>query len=280
MPLGHEQESVVPLGFDEADSAGFEHVTEALAALTFLRPDDPSTAADEPMPDWAWTRISQALAAEATPRRRTPGWVRWGGGLVAASVAVLAVGLAVTSFAGGSDPAAVVADGAPEAATAPLAAALPEGAAASARSAIAEPRTLSFAGMVPPALHLIDSQTDYTEAGLEGQVKSVLQEMDMQPAQAMSALKAAPVELVVTEPRPRGILLSAQQLRDCITKLTTLATSTALLIDWSTVDGKDAGVVVAPEYADEQSVPDPTELDIWVVDHECDVKALTHIRMP
>lgn len=278
-------DDVVPLGLDDADSAAFAHVTQALGALTFLRPDGESRTDDEPMPDWVWARLSDALAAEATPSRRAPAWARWGGGLVAASVAVLAIGLAVTSFSGSGDPAAVVADAAPEAATAPLGASLPQGDAVAARSAIGERPTLSFAGMVPPALRLIDSQTDYTSEQLEGQVSDVLEAMDMEPASAMAALKAAPAELALPEaldPAPGGMLLSSRSLRDCITKLTKVATSTALLVDWTTYDGQAAGVIITPDYPDTGAAePNMREIDVWVVDHDCDTEmTFRHMRMP
>ncbi len=96
---------------DEADPEVLAAVQRALADLTFLRPDEgapDASPAPEPMPDWAWARISSALsteAAHAEPSARHPRsrLVRWGGGLVAASVAVLAVGLGVQVFsAGGS----------------------------------------------------------------------------------------------------------------------------------------------------------------------------------
>lgn len=252
---------------DFPDPQQVERVRSVLAGLDFLRPDDPAVsrasdpaAADEAMPPWVWDRLTLALAAEADApaTRRTPAWMRWGGGLVAASVAVLAVGVAVTTFSDGS-------------------------------GSDQGPTTMSFAGMAPPALRLIDSETDYTAADLGAQVSTVLAEMGMEPEVAMTAMKQAPAEMpmpaeiVTAAPEPIAVLESPRSLRDCITKLTNLATSTALLIDWSTFDGQEAGVVVTPEYPQEAgrpvSEPDMSELDVWVIDHDCDVKAGIHIRM-
>lgn len=269
---------------DPVDPADLERVQAVLSHMAFLRPADETGAAesgsdtapdpaDEPMPPWVWDRLSAAIAAEADgpATTRRPGWMRWGGGLVAASVAVLAVGIAVTTFSGGEDQ-DLVARSAPEAAIDQT------------------PQALSFAGMVPPALKLIDSQTDYTPNELGEQVEEILTEMGMEPEAAMDAMEQAPevmpmpAEMVpalsAAVADPTSVLTSPRSLRDCITKLTNLATSTALLIDWATFDGEDAGVVVTPEYPETgTSRPDMSELDVWVIDHDCDVKAGVHIRM-
>lgn len=247
-------------------------VRSLLGELDHLRAEaDPGPS--EAMPPWVWARMSSALAAEGGAERRRPGWIRWGGGLVAASFAVLAMGVAVTAFMGGGSEESVVADAAPEA--------LLSAPSAEARSGLAQAPTLSFAGMVPPVLRMTDSQTDYTPDGLGEQVTDLLAEMDMAPEAALAAMRSAPAELVVPDPTPSGILQSPRSLRDCITQLTDLATSTALLLDWSTYQGEDAGVIVTPEYpAAEPAEPDMRELDVWVVDHDCKVKMGVHLTIP
>lgn len=260
----------------DPDPADLERVQAVLSHMSFLRPEGDSGAdggSDEPIPPWVWDRLTAAIAAESMgpASRPRPGWMRWGGGLVAASVAVLAVGIAVTSFSGGDDQ-DLVARSAPEAAMEQA------------------PQAMSFAGMVPPALKLIDSKTEYTPAELGDQVEEILTEMGMEPEAAMDAMEQAPEvmpmpaemmpALSAAVADPASVLTSPRSLRDCITKLTNLATSTALLIDWATFDGQDAGVVVTPEYPETgTSQPDMSELDVWVIDHDCDVKAGVHIRM-
>ncbi len=247
-------------------------VRSLLGDLDHLRADaDPGPS--EAMPPWVWARMTSALATEGGAERRRPGWIRWGGGLVAASFAVLAMGVAVTAFMGGGSEESVVADAAPEA--------LLSAPSAGARSGLAQAPTLSFAGMVPPVLRMTDSQTDYTPAGLGEQVTDLLASMDMAPEAAMTAMSSAPVELAVPDPEPSGILESPRSLRDCVTKLTDLATSTALLLDWSTYLGEDAGVIVTPEYSEaDPTEPDMRELDVWVIDHDCDVKMGLHLSLP
>lgn len=275
----------------QIDPALVAAVQRALGELDFLRPD--GSGADEPMPDWAWARITSALDAERgapAPGRR---WVRWTGGLAAASVAVLAIGVAVTTFSGGSGGGDVVMAEAPadvsQLAEAPAdASQLAEAPAAAqpfaARAVPAEdlaPTRLSFAGMVPPAMTVMDSHTDYTSPSLRSQVANVLKGMGMGEPTMQAALADPPAEVSVPAEVDGQVLLSPRSLRDCITKLTEVATSTALLIDWARVDGADAGVVVAPDYVGpEQSTPDLTELDIWVIDPECDILATLHMQMP
>jgi len=284
---------------DSPEGADDAWVRGLLADLDFLRPeaydaigaaDAAGTAgpSDEPMPPWVWARVGATLAAEAGTTRRRPAWVRWGGGLVAASVAVLAIGVAVTSFSGANNPtdtdSAVMAGAAPEAAAmkagaspeaAVLKAAAPDTAAA---PRLESPLMLSFAGMVPPALRLTGSQTDYTADNLAAEVTGLLQQMDMAPEKARVAMQQVPAELAVPDPEPPMLLQSPVMLRDCITKLTQIATSTALLIDWSTYQGAEAGVIVAPEYPT-SGQPDVTELDVWVVDHRCTVQEIEHLSM-
>jgi ketosteroid isomerase-like protein len=260
---------------DQVDPADLAAVERALAGLDFLRPDGPTPV--EPMPDWAWDRLSTALAAEAARAASAPSsgrsrLARWGGGLVAASVAVVAVGVGVTAFQGnGSGGAAVAGDAAAPAAS------------VAALSAEAGPERLAFAG-ISPAQMLVDSDTDYTAAGLRSQVRSVLSSFGVgdeeQAKQVMAA--DAPVEIEAADVPTTGFLSSEASLRDCITKLTRDAEATALMVDRSTYEGQDAGVVVAPEDAPLASAPDMNELLVWVVDEDCDilVKAFTLTMRP
>ena len=261
---------------DTVDPDDLAAVEQALAGLDFLRPDGPVDP--EPMPDWAWDRLSSAFAAEtarasAAPVSGRSRLARWGGGLVAASVAVVAVGVGVTAFQDSGSGGAVVAG---DAAGAPAAS-------AAALMAEAGPQTLAFAG-ISPARMLVDSDTDYTATGLRTQVRQVLTSFGLgdeeQATKVMS--EQTPVEVDGTGLAPTGFLASEESLRDCITKLTQDADATALLVDRSTYEGQDAGVVVAPDEAPIASAPDMNELLVWVVDEDCDilVKAFTLTMRP
>ena len=290
---------------DDVDPADLAWAAQALAGLDHLRPDDaPLASADaspdtEPMPAWVWARVESAIAAEqraavaapADAPRRTGRATRWAGGLVAASVAVVAVGVAVTAFRDpGTSGGAVVAG---EMAVAPAsanAAANPADAAADATRSVApsaeafaaaaapqsdvltQPTELSFAGMVPPALRLVGSKTEYTDAGLGSQVSAVMARLGLSPETTEPAvLEDAPETVSVpAEPLP-PFMSTPERLRDCITALTKDAESTALMIDISTYEDQKAAVVVAPDYpAEASAAPDMREWDVWVVDPECE----------
>jgi ketosteroid isomerase-like protein len=249
---------------DQVDPDDLAAVEQALAGLDFLRPDAPLAA--EPMPDWAWDRLTTAMAAETARATHVPAagrsrLARWGGGLVAASVAVVAVGVGVTAFQGEGSGGAVVAGDA--AAPAPSVAAL---------SAEAGPERLAFAG-ISPAHMLVDSDTDYTAAGLRSQVRQVLTAFGVGDEEQAKQVMAAETPVVVEGAGvpTTGFLASEESLRDCITKLTQDAEATALMVDRSTYEGQDAGVVVAPEDAPVASTPTMDELLVWVVDEDCEI---------
>ncbi len=282
---------------DDADPQALADVQRLLAGLTHLRPDE-SDMSDEPMPDWAWARISSALEAEAAAmspvsRSSRSRLVRWGGGLVAASVAVLAVGVAVNVSSGSGGGGAVVADAAPSAeaqaqtlsleadAVSEEAGAAPEAAAEG--PAVAEPfaqqRQINFAGMVPPALSLTGSRTNYLKKDMQGQVTEALEEHGMAPISAMPSPEPTVVEVEGDVPE-EGFLATPQTLRDCITKLTTSPTSTALMIDTSMYEGRQASIVVAPDYdVPASQAPDLSMIEVWVVDPDCQVTWQMRFRL-
>lgn len=245
--------------------------------------------------------------AEVVPMRRQPSRAaRWAGGLVAASVAVVAVGFGVTTFQGGGGGAVVAGDApAPNTAAEALTAA-PEakaGAASADPSALAlaapstdpstptaesgtsyldGPETMTFAGMAPPVLRLVQSDTAYTEDGLRGQVSDVLDEIGLsEPEAVVEAVTDPEPEVEVPAEAMGGFAATESALRDCITKLTSETSSTALMVDMATFEGREAGVVVAPEYpmsSPEPSAPMTTTLEVWVVDPECDVTMKIRLR--
>jgi hypothetical protein len=279
---------------DAADPDDLAFAADALGHLTFLRPDASDEAESTPMPDWAWTRLTKVLAAESEARAhaasspahgRSSRGVRWGGGLVAASVAVVAVGLGITTLRGSGADVAVVAADAPSASVAAEAKAFSAQEAPVAGDALAAadlqaPRELSFAGFVPPVRKLIDSEMNYTSAGLGAQVRSVLAKNGMGSADETESMMAAPAPTAIAAPGvpASGFTADADILRDCITKLADAA-ATALMVDRSTFDGSDAGVVVAPEEGSAASSPSPTELQVWVIDADCNITTTIRISL-
>jgi hypothetical protein len=287
-----DEPDVPDLGMDDAalDDPAFDELRAALRELDFLHPNAPLT---ETIPADVAARIDLALAQEsalrsadlhdnvvalasagapatgASSRRSGPAW---GGILVASSVAVLAVVLGVGVLRGSGSSSTVVAGDAVGGSVAATSAPAAEAFAAPAPSAadgeasldagvLAAPQRMSFAGMVPPTRMLVDSDVDYTSAALPQQVSTVMDDLEV-PTTATSV----PATELVADPMPAGgFTSSAEALRNCITKLTKAAASTVMLVDRSTFEGQDAGVVVAPE------PPPSTLVRVWVVDPDCNV---------
>ncbi|MCX6432132.1 MAG: hypothetical protein NTX29_04890 [Actinobacteria bacterium] len=285
---------------DQADPGDLAFTQEALAGLAFLRPDAPDAPgldvdSDEPttMPDWAWDRITHALAAESEIRAhgapavatRSSRATRWGGGLVAASVAIVALGLGVTMLRGAADVAVVAGDAPQASATAAPKTFEAAGAAAAAPlspDVLTGPERMSFAGMVPPTQMLVDTDTRYTAGGLRQQVRSVLSKFGVGDEQeAVSAMTAAPVVEIADIPET-GFMSSAESLSDCIDRLMEQAEATALLVDHASYEGRDAGVVVAPTdpaAISQSPAPELIRMHVWVIDPNCDPDPLMEIEL-
>lgn len=236
-----------------------------------------------PMPEGVWEQIHTSLSLEsangvtdlAEHRQRRLG-TKWVGGLVAASVTLLAVGIGAnilsTDESAVTDSGSVVAD-------APIV--LGE----STDSPAAEAATqVVQAGFVPPAVTITASGDDYSPQNLTQTVTRALNKVGVKspldyfrvPVQKMSMSA------------PSGMLKSETALRDCITELTKSDTSQALLVDQGTFMGKEAGIVVIPfamvkgmdsvpesaaRFAVGQAILDSDRylsfLDIWVVGPGC-----------
>lgn len=274
--MADEYDADVPRDIDaDVDPAALAEVQHLLGDLDFLRPDAVEPIA---MPDAVWDRLSGVLAAQqaapvSTGRTRPSRAVRWAGGLVAASVAVLAVGVAVTAFQGNGSGGAVVAGDAPATAVAQELGAADSAAGAAPETAselLSSPKTLSFAGLAPTQM-LVDSDTAYTSTGLRSQVRSVLNAFGIADKREAESVMSAPAMTDMEAMPMRGFMATEQTLRDCIETLTKDAEATALMVDKATFEGQDAGVVVAPTEPPAASQPDLGLLQVWVVDQDCDI---------
>jgi hypothetical protein len=284
------------------DDESFDDVRSALADLPHLNPrsvidptaDLPEAPGGATMPDWAWDRVSTALTAEASIRAAathdnvvafpTEGRgkhsraTRWGGGLVAASVTLIAVGVGYTALqstgstpsivAGKARPAAAATVGASSQALAEQATTAEVGAAAAPPSADAAgaapiaPTPTAFdvaesplaqstapssplaqprSTVVQAARIVRDTGTAYEHAQLPTQVAALLETVGVdQP----SDLAAVPLSTAL--PEDDGFTETWATLRDCITWLTKEEDSQAIVVDRGTYGGDAAGVVVAP----------------------------------
>jgi len=238
-----------------------------------------------PVPDSVWENIQTTLALEAANpvtaqvadlnehRQRRLG-TKWVGGLVAASVTLLAVGIGANLLNSNTDPEIFVA-GAPQAETDPQAdpIALAEGA----------PQVVQ-ASFVSPAVTVTSSGNDYSPSNLKSAVTQALQKVGVSspldyfkvPVQGMSMRSDS------------AMMKDEKTLRDCITAITKSETSQALLVDEATYMGKAAGIIIIPfamfdgmdsmlANTDRMSMgesilarnSDLGILDIWVVEPNC-----------
>jgi hypothetical protein len=287
------------------DEEPFEDVQSILRELSHLDPDRSTRESllTEPMPDWAWDRLAQALATEASARAASthdnvvafppaatrsgtavspagagPRRFRWVGGLVAASAVILAVTIGVQVTGGGSASGNLVAGGA--AATfaekaGPTALAAPQAFdAATAPSAPADSAVAAGAAVEQPAKMVMESNTQYTQAGLTGQVRTLLDRLGVHSASEAALLAPQAVTLPVED----GFTTSWDRIRDCLSWLAKSPTVQAVVIDRGTFDGSEAGIIIAPAAAVDPNVtPPPTAtlesslgtMDVWVVDPTC-----------
>lgn len=269
------------------------------------------------MPDDVWTRMASAIAAEAASRApagatvvpitRKAGRSRpmaWVGGLVAASVAVVAVGAGIGVVRTGSSGSVVAGDapaasqdalaGDPSAEEAPLAEQVPDattedavptpasvdaGAAeelATSTPEAALPDEVAPMSVAPVAKMVMASNTDYTRAQLPDQVVSLVRSAGF-GTEREARTKVVPTP---TLPSEDGFTASWAALRACLIWLTQQDDPHALVVDRGTYGGADAGVVVAPAVApdDDPATPAPSltlttasgAFDVWVVNPECE----------
>ncbi len=289
----------------DVDPDDLAFVEAQLAGLTYLRPDDAPLGGpggdDPPMPEETWARLQAALRAEApVVAGRGSRTARWAGGLVAAGVAVVAVGIAATVLRSGGG--AVVADaGAENAAGAVAKMSAPSASAFAAADAAVPASTLApeaadtssgapfdttAADVVPAARAVLDSRTDYQPGALPGQVVSLVKQAGFSTLRDAVTKQMPPPAMPVDD----GFTASWDRLRDCITWLTHSEQAQALVVDRGTYSGVEAGVVVAPAVLvddigmsalptpSDQAPPSPSAsidtpvgmFDVWVVDPQCE----------
>ena len=230
------------------DDPGYDPRAQA-AVTDALRYWSTSLTAEplETPPPEVWDRINAALAhAELTgdaPRSRRlralPGG-RWTTPLVAASVVGLALVIGANLLGGSSDPAE---DPALVAADAPA----PQSAESSVQrtateTAVAASPQLVQAGFIPPARKVMELSEDLTSATVAQRVDEVLDSVGVvepQDVLAMPTEEWTPSEGMTSDP---------QVLRECVTKVTKVPTSQALLVLRATVNGVEAGLIVVPEF--------------------------------
>lgn len=277
---------VTPLDQDEP------LVRDALYSYSAYLNAEPIT----PIPEGVWENIQTALSLEAAGHvttvtdladhrerriaRRSLG-TKWVGGLVAASVTLLAVGIGANLLA--SDTSDNVVANAPL--TANQSAGDPAADTGAAEAAPSGPQVIQ-AGFVPPAVTVMSSGTDYTPTNLRSVITKTLNTVGVTSPRDYFRI---PLQKMANR-ATAGMLQSESTLRDCITAITQSETSQALIVDQATYMGKDAGIVVIPfaMVSGMDSVPMPANaerismgeailarnsdlgvLDIWVVGPEC-----------
>ena len=243
----------------------WEHIATTLSLESADRvvPDSPAALGSDPA----------VLELDSYRKHRIGG--KWVGGLVAASVTLLAVGIGVNVLSSDTvDQNSVVAGAEAESAQS-------QGALAA-----ASPQVIQ-AGFVPPAVQVMESGNDYNSTNLRDNVTLLLSKigikkpMDifMAPMKDMNSLKMT---------KATGMTGSLESLRKCLNEITKSESSQAIFVDRATFQGMDAGVIVIPmamfrgmdalttngdrlKFATEleSSGVDLGALDVWVVGPNC-----------
>ena len=195
----------------------------------------------ESPPAEVWERIESAVShsgsrSSARRLRTLPGG-RWTTPLVAASVVGLAMVVGANVLGGGSDPAdepaLVAADASAERSLA----------GAAVEASIAEGPQVLQAGFIPPARKVMELSDQLTSATVAQTVDEVLDSVGVvEPEDVLDM----PTE--DWQPGAAGMTSDPQVLRNCVTKVTKVPTSQALLVLRANVNGVDAGLIVVPEF--------------------------------
>jgi len=247
--MSDNDDVIRPVGDGPDDPAYREEVQSDIAALLgrwgrgiSAEPQPDSEYGDERVPADVWDRVldgvqaerERAAAEEAGKGRRILPGGRWTTPLVAASAVALAlvVGTTVLDRSGSQDP-AVVAD-------APVSA---EGSNDAAALATSPSPQIVQAGFVPPAKKVMALTDDLSADSIADTVDEILTGVGVEEPTDVLAM---PEE--TWQPTGDGMTADPQVLRDCITKVTRVETSQALLVLRASVNGLDAGVIVVPEF--------------------------------
>ena len=265
----------------------------------------------EPVPAHVWERITTVLDAEdstwaqneghvsqasSAGRRRLPR-SRWTTPLIAASVVALGVAVGASVWGQFGEPSqdgvtATVAsetiDGAVEApelaeSTESLEAVDSESLARADSVSVPTPQVIQ-AGFIPPAKKVMDLGEDISSAQITDTVGQILTGVGItEPADVLEM----PEE--TWDAATDGMTSDPKILRDCVTKVTAVETSQALLVLRASVNGIDAGLLVVPEFmvdmnkmasmdADQMRGmgPDMGVTTIYVVEPTCGLREPSH----
>ena len=236
----------------------------------------------ESPPAVVWDRISAAIAtaelSDERPRsgrlRALPGG-RWTTPLVAASVVGLAFVVGANVLTGQSEPEPVLVAGAAPSVEADASRSLSAN-----PSAGDQPQVLQ-AGFVPPARKVMDLPEKLTSSNVAQKVDEVLDSVGVtEPVDVLDM----PTE--EWQPAADGMTSDLMVLRNCVTKVTKVATSQALLVLRANVNGIDAGLIVVPEFMVDMTSMDGMDKDtmrkmgremgtttIYVVEPTCGTEA-------
>lgn len=241
-----------PVGEDPSDAEFDPDTHEQVRAALQSWAHDLNKEPYESVPEATWARILDAVdsagqakdlamaAGEPTITRRRkilPG-SRWTTPLVAASVVGLALvaGTAVLGNRDSNQPPLV----ASEASVATESAQTFEADAVTPSSA--EPRIVQ-AGFIPPARKVMDLGEELRSSELAETVDAILTEAGVD--EPTDVLDMPEEEWVGSAD---GMTANVEVLRDCVTKVTKVETSQALLVLRTKVNGADVGLIVVPEF--------------------------------
>ena len=299
---GSPEEGIRPAGSDPAFDPDIQD-----AVRDTLRDWSASVDAEpfEPVPAHVWERITTVLDAEDPTWAQTEGYVsdvssagrrrlprsRWTTPLIAASVVALGVAVGASVWGPFGEPtgdgvtATVASQTMDEVVEAPeLAESLELESLAQADSVAVPTPQVVQAGFIPPAKKVMDLGEDISSAQIADTVDEILTGVGItEPADVLEM----PEE--TWDAATDGMTSDPKVLRDCVTKVTAVETSQALLVLRASVNGIDAGLLVVPEFmidmnkmltmdADQMRSmgPDMNATTIYVVEPTCGLREPSH----
>jgi len=223
------------------------------------------------MPGDVWERLAAAIAAEPqlvvsgplatvtamSPRRRT----RWVSGLVAASVALLALGVVVQAVRTPS-PEVVVAEAATKGMTSNQAGATQTEATQVEATQLdsGEPNTMAgVSGQTMPARHVVASGITYSRSTMQDQIGDLFDRIGVADARAMdSIVQETPENLVEGN---TGFTASVESIRACIAALILPDDLGTVVIDRAKFEQQEVGLIL-------DLTPNKT-IKAWLVGLDC-----------